>query len=97
MSPSTHLRTKTVSVSEVLCFLVVRITDDGQSPEIVFLSAIHHLLNPSNSTKEQAANTEASCVLESRFNLETGERISLRNIRQLLPEYTIDSISLLGS
>jgi hypothetical protein len=30
--PSPHLRTETEPVSEMLCFLVFRILDDGQSP-----------------------------------------------------------------
>jgi hypothetical protein len=32
VSPSTDLKTETDPVSEMLCFLVFRIPDDGQSP-----------------------------------------------------------------
>jgi hypothetical protein len=33
VSPYSHLRTETDLISETLCFLVIRIPDDGQSPE----------------------------------------------------------------
>jgi hypothetical protein len=43
VSPFPHLRRKTDPVPEALCFLIFRISDDGQSPKnIIILSLTHH-------------------------------------------------------
>jgi hypothetical protein len=51
MSPFLQLWTETNLVSGTLCLLVFRIQGDGQSPETVILSVIHHRLNPLDSAK----------------------------------------------
>jgi hypothetical protein len=37
---TSHLRTETDTVSETLCFLVTRIPDDGQSPNLYLLQKL---------------------------------------------------------
>jgi hypothetical protein len=65
MSPSPDLMTEKYSVFETKCFLIFKIKDDGQCPETVILSDIHHCQNPSDSTGNHVMKRETTCSLET--------------------------------